>query len=67
MRGVRGSGPRGWRGRLPAHWSLTLPLPRPGVVYDESAVVADIVLSGKAVSPNKLLTSIVAASEEIQK
>jgi len=38
-----------------------------GVIYDESAVVADVVLSGAAASPAKLLASIKTAAEEIQK
>jgi hypothetical protein len=38
-----------------------------GVIYDESAVVSDVVLSGKAFSHEKLLATISSAVEEIKK
>jgi hypothetical protein len=42
-------------------------LPLSGVIYKENTVVADVVLSGKAYSADKLLATIASAVEEIKK
>jgi len=38
-----------------------------GVIYAESAVVADVVLSGKAATPAKILAAVTHAAAELQK
>ena len=38
-----------------------------GVIYSEKEVVADVVLSGKAVSPSKILATVTNAAAEMKK
>ena len=38
-----------------------------GVIYPETSVVADLVLSGKAATPGNLAASLAAVAEELQK